>query len=252
MTKQQRVIKRYANRKLYDTLDSRYVTLDQLAEFIRAGEDLSVHDNTTKEDLTAMTLAQIIFEEERRRSVVPLTMLRRIIQSSEESFHELVGKLEESAGRVGRVFRRDEVTAAAAAAATPTAISGATAGGTSGPGLAAGAAATSDAEASPAAQPALPLAATALPAREGPGPTSSEGGRTVRDLIENIQQTIDEWHRRVDANVHSAIESVSPLVPLQRELQTLNDRLGQIEQRLARVESVEQALAGGTSDDGGT
>lgn len=228
MTKKHRAIKRYANRKLYDTLDSRYVTLDQLAEFVRAGEDLSVLDNTTKEDLTAMTLAQIIFEEERKHSVVPLTMLRRIIQSSEESFHELVGKLEESAGRVGRVFRRDEATSGA------------------------GAETTSDAAESPPAPPARALAATALPAREGSAPAVHEGGRTVRDLIENIQHTIDEWHRRVDANVHSAIESVSPLVPLQRELQALNDRLGQIEQRLARVESVEQELSSGASDPEGS
>jgi polyhydroxyalkanoate synthesis repressor PhaR len=210
MTKPSRVIKRYANRKLYDTLDSRYVTLDQLAELVRAGDDLSVLDNTSKEDLTAVTLAQIIFEEERRRSVVPLKMLRRIIQSSEESFHELVGKLEESAGRVGRVFRRDEAATTA-----------------------------EDEPLRAAAAPTVSPPAVATSTRERTPPAGSEGGRTVRDLIENIQQTIDEWHKRVDANVHSAIESVSPLVPLQRELQTLNDRLGQIEQRLARVEQAE-------------
>ena len=58
-----RIIKRYANRKLYDTQESRYVTLDQISHMIRAGEDVQVLDNNSKEDLTSVTLAQIIFEE---------------------------------------------------------------------------------------------------------------------------------------------------------------------------------------------
>ena len=62
-----RLIKRYANRKLYDTRASRYVTLQQIAELIRAGEEVCIIDNTTKEDLTSVTLAQIIYEEERDR-----------------------------------------------------------------------------------------------------------------------------------------------------------------------------------------
>lgn len=61
-----RVIKRYANRKLYDTRDSRYVTLQQIAEYVRGGEEVSIIDNTTKEDLTNVTLAQIVYEEERK------------------------------------------------------------------------------------------------------------------------------------------------------------------------------------------
>ena len=60
-----RLIKRYANRKLYDTLDSRYVTLQQIAEFVRAGDDVQIVDNKTKDDLTSVTLAQIIYEEEK-------------------------------------------------------------------------------------------------------------------------------------------------------------------------------------------
>jgi polyhydroxyalkanoate synthesis repressor PhaR len=61
----ERVVKRYANRKLYDTRASRYVTLAQIAELIRAGEEVRIVDNTTKEDLTDVTLAQIIFEEQK-------------------------------------------------------------------------------------------------------------------------------------------------------------------------------------------
>src|SRR5512139_3470384 len=97
-----RIIKRYANRKLYDTKESRYVTLDQIAEMIRQGEDVKVLDNNTKDDLTSVTLAQIIFEEEKKQpSFLPLSALRNIIQSGGESLHGLMSQITESAERVG-------------------------------------------------------------------------------------------------------------------------------------------------------
>ncbi len=84
-----RIIKRYANRKLYDTEHSRYVTLDQISEMIRNGDDVKIVDNKTKEDLTTVTLAQIIFEEEKKqRSFLPLNAMRNIIQSGGEWFAE--------------------------------------------------------------------------------------------------------------------------------------------------------------------
>lgn len=101
-----RIIKRYANRKLYDTEHSRYVTLDQISEMIRRGDDVKIVDNKTKEDLTTVTLAQIIFEEEKKqRSFLPLNAMRNIIQSGGEWFAEaqrrvqsiLPGKRDEAA-----------------------------------------------------------------------------------------------------------------------------------------------------------
>src|SRR3954462_159094 len=84
-----RIIKRYANRKLYDTEHSRYVTLDQISEMIRKGDDVKIVDNKTKEDLTTVTLAQIIFEEEKKqRSFLPLGAMRNIIQNGGEWFAE--------------------------------------------------------------------------------------------------------------------------------------------------------------------
>src|SRR6266508_3420125 len=71
-----KVIKRYTNRKLYDTVESRYVTLDEIAEMIKAGAEVKIIDNRTKEDLTSVTLAQIIFEEEKKTSKVGLETLR--------------------------------------------------------------------------------------------------------------------------------------------------------------------------------
>lgn len=102
-----RIIKRYANRKLYDTEHSRYVTLDQISEMIRNGDDVKIVDNKTKEDLTTVTLAQIIFEEEKKqRSFLPLGAMRNIIQSGGQWFAEaqrrvqsiLPGKWKEESG----------------------------------------------------------------------------------------------------------------------------------------------------------
>ena len=61
-------IKRYPNRKLYNTDTKRYITLDGIAELIRDGESVQVVDHTTNEDLTSLTLSQIIFEQEKKKS----------------------------------------------------------------------------------------------------------------------------------------------------------------------------------------
>src|SRR5260370_6517157 len=78
------VIKRYSNRKLYDTQEHRYVTLEGLEELIRAGKELSVVDVSTGEDLTSVTLAQIILENERsRRAGLPTAFLHQLIKHGE-------------------------------------------------------------------------------------------------------------------------------------------------------------------------
>src|SRR5271154_6469258 len=80
-----RVIKRYSNRKLYDTKDSRYVTLLQIAEMVRSGEEVQIIDNNTKDDLTEVTLAQIIYEEQKAKSrSVPLQTLKALIHQRTE------------------------------------------------------------------------------------------------------------------------------------------------------------------------
>ena len=82
-----RVIKRYANRKLYDTRESRYVTLPQIAELVRLGEDVQIIDNRTKENLTSVTLAQIIYESEKSAEVSSrqgVKTLRDMIQAGGE------------------------------------------------------------------------------------------------------------------------------------------------------------------------
>ena len=82
---ERRVIKRYSNRKLYDTKDSRYVTLLQIAEMIRANEDVQIIDNATKEDKTDVTLALIISEELKARPRgIPLATLKALIRQRSE------------------------------------------------------------------------------------------------------------------------------------------------------------------------
>ena len=62
------IIKRYPNRKLYNTSSKQYITLEGIADLIRAGEDVQILDHTNGEDLTALTLTQIIFEQEKKKS----------------------------------------------------------------------------------------------------------------------------------------------------------------------------------------
>lgn len=88
-----KLIKRYANRKLYDTERSCYVTLDEIAEMVKQGEDLRIVDNRTGEDLTGVTLTQIIYEDQKKTSErsngLPLNALRSIIQQGGEIFMKL-------------------------------------------------------------------------------------------------------------------------------------------------------------------
>jgi polyhydroxyalkanoate synthesis repressor PhaR len=62
-----RIIKRYSNRKLYDTEDKRYITLEQIQQLVKDGQDIKVVENQTGEDLTTVTLSQILLEQEKRK-----------------------------------------------------------------------------------------------------------------------------------------------------------------------------------------
>ncbi|MDG2307931.1 MAG: polyhydroxyalkanoate synthesis regulator DNA-binding domain-containing protein [Candidatus Binatia bacterium] len=84
-----RVVKRYANRKLYDTTSSRYVALDDVAAFVRRGDEVEVTDNESGEDLTAVTLAQIILEDERKKkSFLSLPVLQDLVRYGGDAIAE--------------------------------------------------------------------------------------------------------------------------------------------------------------------
>lgn len=81
-----RTIKRYSNRKLYDTEDKRYITLDQIAELVRDGQDIRVVENQSGQDLTNVTLSQILLEQEKKQeSTIPKTFFLNLIQRSQTS-----------------------------------------------------------------------------------------------------------------------------------------------------------------------
>src|SRR3989449_4270497 len=135
------VIKRYSNRKLYDTQESRYVTLEEIEEMIRAGREISVVDAASGEDLTSVTLTQIILENERNhRANLPWAFLHQLIKHG-EAWQEFVQRTMRSSleGFVSsqrdmeRVFREwssrsgwGPVTGASPAAAEPTKRDGGT------------------------------------------------------------------------------------------------------------------------------
>jgi polyhydroxyalkanoate synthesis repressor PhaR len=94
MSNKTKIIKRYQNRKLYDTQQSCYVTLDDIAKMIRTNEEVMVIDNKSKNDITAATLTQIIFESEKKASqYAPLFTLREIIQTGNGSISNFLAKL---------------------------------------------------------------------------------------------------------------------------------------------------------------
>ncbi len=98
------LIKRYPNRKLYNTETKRYITLEGIAVLIRAGEDVQVTDHASGEDLTSLTLTQIIFEQEKKRSgFLPPAILTGLIQSSGERIGSFTKTLPSPRGMLGPV-----------------------------------------------------------------------------------------------------------------------------------------------------
>ncbi|GIV67477.1 polyhydroxyalkanoate synthesis regulator DNA-binding domain-containing protein [Caldilinea sp.] len=84
------VIKRYPNRKLYDTEAKRYVTLDQIAEMIQARKDVLVIDHETGEDLTNLTLSQIIFEQEKKGAgFLQRSLLANLIRAGGDTLDQM-------------------------------------------------------------------------------------------------------------------------------------------------------------------
>jgi len=91
MKKQPTVIKKYGNRRLYDTAAKRYVNLDDIARLIRQGAEVKVVDATTGEDLTRVTLTQVITEDAKERPTgLPLELLRQLIVASDHARQEFI------------------------------------------------------------------------------------------------------------------------------------------------------------------
>ncbi len=114
-----RVVKRYGSRKLYDTEESRYVSLEEIGDWVRAGQDIKVFDNASDEDVTAQILMQVMLEEGKRgtslfSSDILHDLIRRgerAVNGSVEQFQEGVGRLlDASLDRIGPLRRVREET----------------------------------------------------------------------------------------------------------------------------------------------
>ncbi len=115
-----RLIKRYESRKLYDTEESRYVSLDEIASWVRAGQEVRVLDNASGSDVTSQTLTQIILDEGRRgTSFLPSELLHDLVRIGERAVnsgleqvqHGVDRLVQASMDRLGPVRRaREEMT----------------------------------------------------------------------------------------------------------------------------------------------
>jgi polyhydroxyalkanoate synthesis repressor PhaR len=205
--KEPKTIKRYTNRKLYDTVESRYVTLDEISEMIKGGAEVKIIDNRSKEDLTSVTLAQIIFEEEKKTSKMPLVFLRDIIRSSGET---LSGFLQHQVGQAGQKLAsireeaetlRDRLLRREGEAAEPS-ENGA--------------------------------AAPAEPAAQSPARSSSI--EQAKELVAQSQRVVEDWQKRIDDRVRHAVDDLTSLPSLARDLAALDKRIAELEKRLSELE----------------
>ncbi len=90
-----RIIKRYQNRKLYDTHQSCYVTLEEIAQIIREGHEIQVIDNRSKNDITYITQIQLLFDQEKKSTRAgDVELLKRVIRSEEGTFTGYIRTLE--------------------------------------------------------------------------------------------------------------------------------------------------------------
>ncbi len=197
-----RVIKRYSNRKLYDTKDSRYVTLLQIAEMVRGGEEVQIIDNNTKEDLTEVTLAQIIYEEQKQKASssrnVPLQTLKDLIHQRTE---KVLSDLRE--GPIGRLI----------------------------PG---------SGKAEPPSKTTLPETAKAEEKDNGvpPAPPSSPGKPS---LVEQAKETWEDWQTKIDERVKAVVPNLLPWQQLQHEIKRLNARIEELEEKLKSMGDKDQS-----------
>jgi len=189
-----RIIKRYSNRKLYDTKGSSYVTLLQIAEMIREGEDVQIIDNATKEDKTDVTLALIISEELRTKPRgIPLSTLKALIRNKGERIltqlrEGPIGKLMPVPGKEG-----EEPQAGSAPPPPP---------------------------------PPAPVSSVP-PAREEDEMSQSKEGKGLRATLEQWQTTIDELIRAV-------LPNFAAFRDLEQEVKRLSERLESLERNLEK------------------
>jgi polyhydroxyalkanoate synthesis repressor PhaR len=92
MSDEELLVKKYGNRRLYDTETSHYITLDDLAQIIKAGRDVKVVDAKSNKDLTKLVLLQIISEREKEHDLLPVSFLKKMIQLSDHAISDSLNR----------------------------------------------------------------------------------------------------------------------------------------------------------------
>ena len=189
-----RLIKRYGNRKMYDTQASRYVTLDNIAELVRGGDELRVIDNDSGEDLTAVTFAQIIFEEAKRKNgVLGLPILRSIIQQGETALHEIMSSVDRGREAIESVRELAEKRVKALAESA---------------------------------------GVQARDTRRQIDRAERSGRRLLTGLLEIPQKQIEQLQHRIDTQVRTSLERVTEHPTVKHELRRIERNIKSIERQI--------------------
>jgi polyhydroxyalkanoate synthesis repressor PhaR len=207
-----RIIKRYSNRKLYDTVESRYVTLPQIAVLVRNGEDVRIVDNNSKEDLTSVTLAQIVYEEERKQSrALPLATLKDLIHTSGEKLNQFFRE-----GRMAKILRKDSEVAEGSD--------------------------THEGETDSTALNAVDAASGSTTSTSTASDTASKEAREAKEATRTFERTMEqaraswtEFTHMVDDRAKRVTETLYPAAQLEKltaELKKLTQRVEELEKKL--------------------
>lgn len=262
--KRRRVIKRYSNRKLYDTRDSVYVTLLDVAKMVRAGDDVRIIDNATKEDKTEVTLAMAISEELRaKHRSVPRGTLRNLLQ--EWGGTKLLASLRE--GPIRRLIPGEPLdasdgieplegqSAADSAEVSDSEVADANllrCATESQPGVEVKQPQGSqeqeksdDLEHSRVPNEPEPLQQTAVGKRQAQhqhnGKTTSEENKaskqkreraSLAEIVASSRHTLDQWQHAIDDRVRAVLPSVALLLDIQAEVRRLSARVQRLEREL--------------------
>ena len=196
-----RLIKRYGNRKLYDTSESRYITLDEIARLVRSGNDVKVIDNENGDDLTAITFAQIILEEEKRRSsLISLGLLRELVQHGEETLAQLRSRVEKGVEAIGTIGEK-------AGRRMQEIVTG-----------------------------AVGNEHDASPSTNDVHAADNDGGKGFFDeLLAAPQRRLEALQRSIDERIKTSVDRIANHPVVQHEVQRIERSIKKLEERLARL-----------------
>jgi len=195
----ERLIKRYANRKMYDTRASRYVTLDGIADLVRSGAELRIVDNDSREDLTALIFAQIIFEEEKRKSgLLALPVLRWIIQQGGATVQEIWDGVDRGREALENVREMAEKGVK---------------------------------QLFQAAGPEPPAAAR----RKRHAKVGPQRPGLIEEILEEPQRQLEQLQQRIDTQVRASLERLTAHPAIQKELRRIEASLKSVERQLSQL-----------------